>query len=82
MEQIEASKLLLTDEEQLRLNVVEAKVAYAKIAMDKAMYGYSTTEVETEQRLVSKSTSSQTSVGEGAGTTTTTGTDESILHIM
>lgn len=79
MEQIEASKLLLTDEEQLRLNVVEAKVAYAKIAMDKAMYGYSTTEVETEQRLVSKSTSSQTSVGEGAGTTTTTGTDEKYI---
>ena len=51
MEQIEASKLLLTDEEQLRLNVVEAKgYTYAKIAMDKAMYGYSTTEVETEQK--------------------------------
>ena len=79
MEQIEASKLLLTDEEQIRLNVVEAKVAYAKIAMDKAMYGYSTTEVKTEQRLVSKSTSSQTSVGEGAGTTTTTGTDEKYI---
>ena len=79
MEQIEASKILLTDEEQIRLNVVEAKVAYAKIAMDKAMYGYSTTEVETEQRLVSKSTSSQTSVGEGAGTTTTTGTDEKYI---
>ena len=43
------------------------------------MYGYSTTEVETEQRLVSKSTSSQTSVGEGAGTTTTTGTDEKYI---
>lgn len=79
MEQIEASKILLTDEEQIRLNVVEAKVAYAKIAMDKAMYGYSTTEVKTEQRLVSKSTSSQTSVGEGAGTTTTTGTDEKYI---
>lgn len=70
---------MLTDEEQIRLNVVEAKVAYAKIAMDKAMYGYSTTEVKTEQRLVSKSTSSQTSVGEGAGTTTTTGTDEKYI---
>lgn len=79
MEQIEASKILLTDEEQIRLNVVEAKVAYAKIAMDKAMYGYSTTEVKTEQRLVSKSISSQTSVGEGAGTTTTTGTDEKYI---
>ena len=65
MEQIEASKLLLTDEEQLRLNVVEAKVAYAKIAMDKAMYGYSTTEVETEERTVS-----------GTGTTTSTTVDE------
>ncbi len=45
MEQIEASKILLTDEEQARLNIVEAKVAYAKIAMDMAMFGYSTTEV-------------------------------------
>ena len=43
MEQIEASKLLLTDEEQARLNGVQAQVAYAKQAMDKAMYGYSTT---------------------------------------
>ncbi len=46
MEQIEASKILLTDEEQARLNIVEAKVAYAKIAMDKAMFGYSTTVVD------------------------------------
>lgn len=56
MEQIEASKVLLTDEEQLRLNVVEAKVANAKIAMDMAMYGYATTKVTTEQRLVSSTT--------------------------
>lgn len=53
LEQIEASKILLTDEEQIRLNVVEAKVAYAKIDMDKAMYGYPTISVTTGERVVS-----------------------------
>ena len=62
MEQIEASKLLLTDEEQAR---VQAQVAYAKQAMDKAMYGYSTTVIK---RILSS---------EVANSTTTTNPDES-----
>lgn len=65
MEQIEASKLLLTDEEQARLNGVQAQVAYAKQAMDKAMYGYSTTVIK---RILSS---------EVANSTTTTNPDES-----
>lgn len=65
MEQIEASKLLLTDEEQARLNGVQAQVAYAKQAMDKAMYGYSTTVIT---RILSS---------EVANSTTTTNPDES-----
>ena len=65
MEQIEASKLLLTDEEQTRLNGVQAQVAYAKQAMDKAMYGYSTTVIK---RILSS---------EVANSTTTTNPDES-----
>ena len=63
MEQIEASKLLLTDE--ARLNGVQAQVAYAKQAMDKAMYGYSTTVIK---RILSS---------EVANSTTTTNPDES-----
>lgn len=65
MEQIEASKLLLTDEEQARLNGVQAQVAYAKQAMDKAMYGYSTTVIT---RILSSVV---------ANSTTTTNPDES-----
>jgi len=65
MEQIEASKVLLTDEEQTRLNGVQAQVAYAKQAMDKAMYGYSTTVIK---RILSS---------EVANSTTTTNPDES-----
>ena len=65
MEQIEASKLLLTDEEQARLNGVQAQVAYAKQAMDKAMYGYSTTVIK---RILSS---------EVVNSTTTTNPDES-----
>ena len=65
MEQIEASKVLLTDEEQARLNGVQAQVAYAKQAMDKAMYGYSTTVIK---RILSS---------EVANSTTTTNPDES-----
>ena len=65
MEQIEASKLLLTDEEQARLNGVQAQVAYAKQAMDKAMYGYSTTVIK---RILSSVV---------ANSTTTTNPDES-----
>ena len=65
MEQIEASKLLLTDEEQARLNGVQAQVAYAKQAMDQAMYGYSTTVIK---RILSS---------EVANSTTTTNPDES-----
>ena len=65
MEQIEASKLLLTDEEQARLNGVQAQVAYAKQAMDMAMYGYSTTVIK---RILSS---------EVANSTTTTNPDES-----
>lgn len=65
MEQIEASKLLLTDEEQARLNGVQAQVVYAKQAMDKAMYGYSTTVIK---RILSS---------EVANSTTTTNPDES-----
>ena len=61
MEQIEASKLLLTDEEQARLNGVQAQVAYAK----QAMYGYSTTVIK---RILSS---------EVANSTTTTNPDES-----
>ena len=64
-EQIESSKLLLTDEEQARLNGVQAQVAYAKQAMDKAMYGYSTTVIK---RILSS---------EVANSTTTTNPDES-----
>lgn len=67
MEQIEASKLLLTDEEQARLNGVQAQVAYAKQAMDKAMYGYSTTVIK---RILSSEVANST-------TTTTTNPDES-----
>lgn len=67
MEQIEASKLLLTDEEQARLNGVQAQVAYAKQAMDKAMYGYSTTVIT---RILSSEVANST-------TTTTTNPDES-----
>jgi len=66
MEQIEASKLLLTDEEQARLNGVQAQVAYAKQAMDKAMYGYSTTVIT---RILSSVVANST--------TTTTNPDES-----
>lgn len=66
MEQIEASKLLLTDEEQARLNGVQAQVAYAKQAMDKAMYGYSTTVIT---RILSSEVANST--------TTTTNPDES-----
>lgn len=66
MEQIEASKLLLTDEEQARLNGVQAQVAYAKQAMDKAMYGYSTTVIK---RILSSEVANST--------TTTTNPDES-----
>lgn len=65
MEQIEASKVLLTDEEQARLNGVQAQVAYAKRAMDLAMYGYSTTVVT---RVVSS---------EVENSSTTTNPDES-----
>ena len=65
MDQFEASKLLLTDEEQARLNGVQAQVAYAKQAMDKAMYGYSTTVIK---RILSS---------EVANSTTTTNPDES-----
>lgn len=65
MEQIEASKILLTDEEQARLNGVQAQVAYAKQAMDKAMYGYSTTVIT---RILSSVV---------ANSTTTTNPDES-----
>lgn len=66
MEQIEASKLLLTDEEQARLNGVQAQVAYAKQAMDKAMYGYSTTVIK---RILSSEVANSI--------TTTTNPDES-----
>ena len=75
MEQIEASKILLTDEEDRRLNVVEANVAYAKRTMDLVMYGYSTTEISTETRTVSSSTTT-----EETGATTTT--DQKIKYYV
>lgn len=56
MEQIEASKYLLTEQEQIRLNGIQAQVAYAKRAMDKAMYGYSTTVIK--RVLASETTNS------------------------
>lgn len=56
MEQIEASKYLLTEQEQIRLNGIQAQVAYAKQAMDKAMYGYSTTVIN--RVLASETTNS------------------------
>lgn len=59
MEQIEASKILLTDEEQIRLNSVQVQVAYAKKAMDMAMYGYST--VVIEKQISSKVTDASSS---------------------
>lgn len=73
MEQIEASKLLLTDQEQARLNGIKGQVAYAKQAMDLAMYGYSTTVIKIK-RIGGSSTTVTTPPEEGdeVGTTTTT----------
>ncbi|WP_320980267.1 hypothetical protein [Bacteroides sp.] len=61
MEQIEASKILLTDEEQIRLNSVQVQVAYAKKAMDMAMYGYSTVVIEkqTSSKVTDASSSTE-----------------------
>lgn len=72
MEQIEASKLLLTEQEQMRLNGIQAQVAYAKIAMDKAMYGYSTTVVKVIYPTAGGSTTITTPSEEGTTTTIVT----------
>lgn len=80
MEQIEASKVLLTDEEQLRLNGVQAQVAYAKRAMDLAMYGYSTTVVT---RVVSSEVeNSSTTTNPDESTETNTSTTKHYIYLI
>jgi len=88
MEQIEASKVLLTEEEQIRLSYVQCQVAYAKRAMDIALYGYSTTELRKKE--ISSTTSSETTVTTKPGeenasseeTTTSATTKRYIYYIV
>ncbi|HJA57355.1 MAG TPA: hypothetical protein H9951_18635 [Candidatus Bacteroides intestinigallinarum] len=80
MEQIEASKLLLTDEEQARLNGVQAQVAYAKQAMDKAMYGYSTTVIT--RILSSKVANSTTTINPDESTETNSSTTKYYVYLI
>ena len=80
MEQIEASKLLLTDEEQARLNGVQAQVAYAKQAMDKAMYGYSTTVIK--RILSSEVTNSTTTTNPDESTETNSSTTKYYVYLI
>ena len=80
MEQIEASKLLLTDEEQARLNGVQAQVAYAKQAMDKAMYGYSTTVIK--RILSSEVANSTTTTNPDASTETNSSTTKYYVYLI
>lgn len=80
MEQIEASKLLLTDEEQARLNGVQAQVAYAKQAMDKAMYGYSTTVIT--RILSSEVANSTTTINPDESTETNSSTTKYYVYLI
>jgi len=79
MEQIEASKLLLTDEEQTRLNGVQAQVAYAKQAMDKAMYGYSTTVIK---RILSSEVANSTTTNPDESTETNSSTTKYYVYLI
>lgn len=79
MEQIEASKLLLTDEEQARLNGVQAQVAYAKQAMDKAMYGYSTTVIK---RILSSEVANSTTTNPDESTETNSSTTKYYVYLI
>ena len=80
MEQIEASKYLLTEQEQMRLNGIQAQVAYAKQAMDKAMYGYSTTVIK--RVLASSTTNSSSTTNPDEETTESSTTTKQYIYVI